>query len=210
MHGNKKISQLAYKEFQQSLSSNHEKAVKRLKYKWNRDIECFEVGSTHDLFLTTKNTYLQAFHFRLISRIIPTKQFLHNIRRAESSLCTFCSDATETLAHLFWECEHTQLFISNIKHKLDCLFHITYNITKENWFFPRLEKCTKLEIMITTIGKVTIYRAQYRNTTLSINHFLNILKLEIEKEIELARMNNKMEFFRNKWGNLESITRQNL
>ena len=76
-----KISRIAYKEFQKSIRPNYAKGQQRLEEKWKRDVGHFQLSSVCDMSSVTKNTYLQAFHFRVISRIIPTKQFLHRYCR---------------------------------------------------------------------------------------------------------------------------------
>ena len=209
MYGSTKMSRLAYTKFQLSVKSHHKKAQFKLEHKWIRDINHHRIGSTHDISEVTKNTYLQTFHFRLISRIIPTKYFLNKIGRAESNLCTFCAEFVETLSHLFWDCEHTKLFITEIKQQLTNRFNITYNITKNAWFFPNLKECSELEIMISTVGKVTIYKAQIRNIPLSVNYFFNYIQMEIENDLYIARGNDKIDKFRRKWGRLETIITSN-
>ena len=209
MHGCAKISRLAYKEFQLSQKSGYRRAQTRLENKWIRDIGHFRLGSMKCLGDVTKNTYLQAFHFRLISRIIPTRDFLHKVGISNNSICTFCTSSVETLTHLFWDCEHTKIFITHIKQKLVQMFNTAYNVEKETWFFPNLDECSELEITITTIAKVTIYKAQLKNIPVSINHFLNLLKLEVEKEILAARINDNIDKFRTKWGRLESLAMSN-
>ena len=205
-YGKMKISRKAYKEFQKSTQSKHTKSQQKLEEKWKRDVGHFQLGSMCDMSLVTKNTYLQAFHFRVISRIIPTKQFLYAIGRSEDNSCTFCSSSIETLSHLFWDCSHIKQFLTDIKQVLGNLYNIAYNISKEKWFFPNLNECSEVEILITTIGKVTIYHAQNKNKPLSINNFLNKLKLEVEKDLHTARINGKVERFNSKWGELKAIT----
>ena len=72
-----------------------------------------------------------------------------------------------------------------------------------------MKECTELEILVTTIGKVTIYKAQAKQISLSINHFFNNLRLEAEKEMHLARSKDSVEQFNAKWGPLQCITRAN-
>lgn len=205
MNKSMKLSRIAYKEFQTSVKSNHEKSQQRLEYKWKRDINFFQAGTLHDICVVTKNTYLQALHFRLVFRIIPTKYFLHIIGKSESNLCTFCSAAIETIPHLFWDCQHTQSFISEVKHELRAYYTI-HNVTKNTWFFPNLRECTQLEIIVNTVCKATIFKAQCKNFPLSINHFMNNLRLEVEKERYSARLNGRYDSFKTKWGQLERLT----
>ena len=105
----------------------------------------------------------------------------------------------------FWDCEHTKKYIADIKRNLSDKFSINYNVTKETWFFPNLKNSTQMEIMVATLGKMTIYKAQYNARQLSSRYFHNTLKLEIEKELNSAKRNNTMEAFSTKWGTLKSI-----
>ena len=204
MSGNQKMSRLAYAEYQIALRSNHKKANAQLKSKWNRDINYFRVGSMRDLCSATKSTYLQTFHFRLIARIMPTNYFLHKIGKSESSQCTFCCSSVETLIHLFWECDHTKLFVAEIK-RLMIKFKITQNVSKERWFFPDLNKCSQAEILLTTIAKLSIYRAQLKKTNVTFNYFANMLRFEVEKERNAAVVYGTLDKFKTKWGELESV-----
>ena len=207
MNGKTKLSRLAYKEFQLSLKPEHRKARERQEQKWINDINFFQQGSTTHIYTASKNTYLQSFHYRLICRIIPTKKFLYAIGRAENNLCTFCNSSVETLVHLFWDCACVKKFITDIKRNIFDKFNIMYNVTKKSWFFPSLEDSTQMEILITTIGKLTIFKAQNKNQRLSIHYFLNTLKLEVQTEQISARINDRLELFDKKWGRLKSITK---
>ena len=202
-----KMSRLAYREFQLSRRSDYRKTQLKLEQKWNRDIGHFQIGTMQDIHSVTNSTYLQAFHFRLISRIIPTKQFLHRIGISENNLCTFCFSSTETLSHLFWECMQVKSFIEEIKKMLDDEYNLTYNISQKEWFFPSTSECSKKEILITTIAKLTIYHAQNKDTTLSVRHFLNKLKQEVENDRYIAELRGNNDKFEEKWGSLNMVNK---
>ena len=205
IHGKTKLSRVAYREFQTALIPKYSQTQAKLEQKWIRDIGCFHLGSMSDVCSVTKNTYIQTFHFRIINRIIATKRYLHIVGRSDNNRCTFCSNSVETIFHLFWDCEHTKKYIADIKRNLSDKFSINYNVTKETWFFPNLKNSTQMEIMVATLGKMTIYKAQYNARQLSSRYFHNTLKLEIEKELNSAKRNNTMEAFSTKWGTLKSI-----
>ena len=61
-------------------------------------------------FKCTTNVKLRWFQFRLIHRILGTNAFLFKIGKTDSSLCTFCSNASETLIHIFCHCNVVMKF----------------------------------------------------------------------------------------------------
>ena len=53
-------------------------------------------------FRITKDTSLRWLQYRIIHRCIATNDMLSKFNLVESSLCTFCSEHTETIKHLFF------------------------------------------------------------------------------------------------------------
>ena len=159
----------------------------------------------HDICSVTKNTYIQTFHFKTISRTVATNRLLNVIGKSESSYCTFCSNHIETFHHLFWECRHVQCFISEVTTKLRVTCNTPLNLSKSRCFFPCLERCSKIEMLIITIAKLTIYKSRIASNQPDVRHFANLLRLEAEKELGSARQRNAPELFSKKWGNFVHI-----
>ena len=57
-----------------------------------------------------KETKLQTFQFKLLHRKIATNYYLYKIGIPLTEICTFCEQNTESLIHLFWDCELVQAF----------------------------------------------------------------------------------------------------
>ena len=172
---------------------------------WMRDIDLAHEGSMTDVRIATKNTYLQAFHFRLISRILTTNRFLFLKGRSENSFCTFCQGDCETLIHLFWLCPRVQVFIRSLEMKLKSKCDSRLKFNEKMWFFPILENLSQLEVLIITVAKLVIYKARSRNQQPTVDHFLHMLRLEAGKEIGSAKAGGSLAAFDEKWGNVKSI-----
>ena len=69
-------------------------------------------------FYCTRETKLQTFQFKLLHRRIATNNYLYKIGISLTDSCTFCEQTTETLIHLFWECEFVQEFWQDIQYWL--------------------------------------------------------------------------------------------
>ena len=134
------IAQIAYKHFILDIKTKHVNELGLLTRKWNRDTGIMQEGTLVDVRKSTKSTYLQSFHFRIIARIISTNTFLFRIGRSESHLCTFCNLYSETLKHILWDCHHVKGFIQEIKLHLFDRYNFTLDIDLSVWFFPTLGK----------------------------------------------------------------------
>ena len=65
-------------------------------------------------FECTKSSKLRVFNFKFLHRCLSTNDFLYKTGLSDKEKCTFCKRETETLFHLFWNCESTQLLWNNL------------------------------------------------------------------------------------------------
>ena len=72
-------------------------------------------------FQCTKSTKLITFNFKFLHRRISTNNFLKKIGLVDSEKCTFCEKETEKLAHLFWTCTETQVFLGQLQSMVTVL-----------------------------------------------------------------------------------------
>lgn len=96
----------------------------------------------------SRETKLQALHFKIINRIVPCKKFLHQIKIADADTCDLCGQE-DTLMHFFCECPHNRPFWDSVfswfsrvedlrledvspKHLLLGLSHLAPNAKKIN------------------------------------------------------------------------------
>jgi len=54
--------------------------------------------------------YIERGLFKFLHRRLPTNSFLHKIAIKENDLCTFCTEETDFLLHLFLQCKVTSIF----------------------------------------------------------------------------------------------------
>ena len=57
-------------------------------------------------FLLTVESKYKWFQYRINNRILATNSFLKKINIVDSDLCSFCKKETETIVHLFCNCEN--------------------------------------------------------------------------------------------------------
>ena len=197
------LGRYCYWLFVNELRSKYSLADSNLQQKWNRDIEYYYQGSLVNVKKTTKSTYLLYLHYKIITRTVTTKKFLHIIKISDSNTCTFCSSAIETICHLFWECPVTQTFIQNISREIANKYRISFQYNKRSWFF--LNDTDELQTLLITLTKAVIYKAWNNDEKPSLSHMMNSLRSEVQKEMYVSREKNKEEVFENKWKTLKNI-----
>ncbi len=53
-------------------------------------------------------------HFKTIHRFYPCNEFISKFKEGFLPLCCFCKEESETISHLFFTCNYTKLFWSQI------------------------------------------------------------------------------------------------
>ncbi len=118
--------------------------------------------------------------------IVATNTYLYKCKIVHSNLCDFCSTAPETVKHLFWQCNATQHFWSqlstylndqNVAHKFDWYLICFGQYHIKNTF---LNLCILL-------GKYFIYICKLKKSEPVFSDFKNYLKRT--KDIEKTNRN---------------------
>ena len=198
---NLKFNRICYSLFVNEIREKCEHD-KKVENKWMAEINFHTKGSLVNVRKATSSPYLLYLHYRIIRRIITTNKLLHVIHISPDNLCTFCKHETETIEHLFWRCVVTKQFIEKIDRELFQNFQIHFRHRVDAWFFPR--DLDKIQILIITIAKATIYKARNDGESPNITHFWNYLRSEARKEQFSCRLKNK-DTFQKKWKSLRNI-----
>jgi len=69
-------------------------------------------------------------HFKITNRYYPCNDFISTFKEGFSPLCSFCKEENETIVHLFFSCNYTNLFWSHVSWFLFELFYTFVTITE--------------------------------------------------------------------------------
>ena len=196
-------SRLMYYKLVSAMNKHHTNTS--VYKKWCRDVGCMNEGTLKDIRLSSRNTYLQTFHYRMVKRIISTNTFLFRLGKSDTPLCTFCGLVDETLYHILWGCEVAQTFLNEVITYMKDTYDVTIQFTVQSWFFPRITEEGQLNILIITLTKLVIFKSKYQKGLPSIQHLHSLLRLEAEKEHKCARSDKLLHEFTSKWGNVTKI-----
>ena len=76
------------------------------KFTWKRIYKaCFKTTRDHNLIWT---------QYRILNRILGTKELLYKMKIKNDSLCRLCNTGTETIMHIFCSCPKSTAFINSI------------------------------------------------------------------------------------------------
>ena len=143
---------------------------------------------------------LRSFQVRLIYRGIITNLHLYYFKITSSKLCTFCDTETETVLHLFWECTHTQAFISNLRTKLGLQIQNCKNyLLNREYANPKF-----VQNFIVLAAKHYIYVKRCNKERLIYKHFIQNLKMYEQIEERIAIENGKYAIHELKWKEIKT------
>ena len=146
--------------------------------------------------LSSHLTKLRYFQFKILHRILGTKDYLFKIGYINSNLCSFCRDECEDIPHLFWSCRVTTQFWIDVQRML---FKKHFILTLKDVILGILDFENQMFNFVILHGKNYIFNAKINNQNLDVNAFKRILKDIYRLERFIAITKNKLDVCDRKW-----------
>ena len=178
--------------------------------KWNLAITNDEMYNWTKIykhpFEITKNSKLQWLQYRINHRILVTNKLLYKMNIKESERCFFCKCEVETIEHLLWYCEKVQDLLTQLKiHLNNKDIPLTIEYIKYMFGSCVMNPGKKVEDIILLNVKHYIYQAKCLEKPLNLTCLLNKLKQVYNTELQLAKRNNKLDYFYLNWINWNNL-----
>ena len=173
--------------------------------KWSNDLgqqltNDFLKNSFDSIFKLTISCNLRAFQFKFLHRILPTNHLLFIWKIKDSNACSFCHQVDETLKHLFYECNITRKFWSELREWIRHESGIMYNFNIVDIMMLSMNESTPIALLtVLLVGKVYVYKCRQSNITPSMSSFEAYLKQYIMIEEKIALKRNKILQHYKKW-----------
>ena len=150
----------------------------------------------------TDDIYLRWFQYRIVHRIIGTNSFLYKIKLKASNLCTFCSQDSETILHIFWACSVTSQIWINFVHWIKYKLNIDTELNETDVI---LGKCKVTESnrglnLVICVIKSYIYKEKIKAHIPTFTGSKSFLKHYMRMDKYTYTKNMNMDAFINKWG----------
>ena len=170
-------------------------------FKNNFDIENKDFAQIYSIpFNATIYTKLRAFQFKINHNILYTNEKLHRIKISESPLCTFCNNETETLEHLFVDCDVVANVWQEVLENLLQPFGVT-NLTKSEVILGFITTNQQNSVInhIILETKYFIYVCKLEKCKPLFSRLKKRLKITENIEKQIAIKTNKISKHTHKW-----------
>jgi len=165
--------------------------------------------SIYDLvFKITKDPKLLWFQYRLNHRILATNYLLKKMNIIADDSCCFCKNSPETLIHLFWNCNISNLFWRNLVDFLN----YKCNTNMEHWnVHDILFGGHKIDTLINNIllrAKHYLYYCRITGQLPSIVDFKKQIKSYYQTERYIAYKTLQIPKFEALWENFKNLIQE--
>jgi hypothetical protein len=175
--------------------------------KWLRDLEIeYETDTwtrAYNIpYISTLDSDLRYFQFRILHRVLTTNQFLKLIGIKDDDRCSFCKHESETILHLFTECEHVKPIWQSL---CNWLMRCGYTELQQFNSYDIVLGINNIDIIVNLcilITKLVIYRSKIGNKRPSFAAVKAYIKYFKHIEQVIAYTNNNVEKFLGKWSAL--------
>ena len=143
------------------------------------------------------------FQYELLLRILPTNRLLRLMKIRQSDLCSFCDKETETISHLFRECESALRFWNSLSLLVLETNVLRIDFKQRNILLGILKGLLSVNYFI-LLGKYYIYKCKWLGIIPKIRGFIQCLKFrhDIKKCMAWLGTNKR---YKNTWTTLKPI-----
>ena len=139
---------------------------------------------------------------RIIYRVLPTREFLHDRKIVNDPICPSCNLDTHTIQHLLWHCDVAQVFWKNVNQVLivKCNHLCNMNISEDLIFFEYEHSITDyIFFYIIILEKYYIYISYMKGNLPNVKAFLALLKRKYCELKYMACAVNELILFETNW-----------
>ena len=111
--------------------------------RWEQDIGHIseaEMKAYNSVIPTLKEIKLRDFQFKITHKILVTKSFLYWIHKVDDNLCQFCRQNSETILHLYVQCNNVKRFWRDLDEWLSNNFGLRMTLTDKTYGFHTNKK----------------------------------------------------------------------
>jgi hypothetical protein len=175
--------------------------------KWKADLSPFEVNDVcikdafKVCFKTSSDSSIQWLQYRLLHRILPVGYYLKKIHIKTSDICSFCKEETETIQHVFVNCNDVLNLWRNLSMHIYKTTSKRIGFNVKNILFGEVPT-TKDNLVINFIilyAKQYIFACLLQGKSPNILGLLNHLKTKYNVERCVYIHKSSLSIFEKQW-----------
>ena len=147
----------------------------------------------------TNDTSLHWLQYRILHRILPTKQYLKKIKKIENDFCEFCGQESEDIMHLFFNCNHVTVLWRNLSDIIKTKTDISVELTLCDIIFGITNDENNPLNYIILASKQYIYYSSKKKCMIHIKGLLNFLHHRFQAEQFNAKKSYNFLKFQTMW-----------
>lgn len=145
------------------------------------------------------DTKTKEFQFKFLHDCLVNRYWLKKWKIVENDQCQVCETSSDNILHVYWECQSTRTFWTNFVDW--CETKIGY--FEFNMYDVFLGCNNEIICCLIFIAKRHIYLRRLSNEAPNWACFLSNVKACRDIELYIAKQNNTIERFLNKWQNID-------
>ena len=153
--------------------------------------------------MTVTESKLKVFQYKLLLRILPTNRLLRLMKIRQSDLCSFCDKETESISHLFWECESALRFWNSLSLLVSETNVLRIDFNQRNILFGISKGLLSVNYLI-LVGKYYIYKCKWLGIIPKTKGFIQYLKFRHDIEKCMASLGTNKQY-KNTWTTLKPL-----
>ena len=148
------------------------------------------------------NARTRFFHYQVLHRTVMTNKKLNQFNLRPNDQCDVCN-LTDTISHLLYHCQNAP----ELWHQLFTLLTRNLNSTIYTDLLSTLLGNPDNEPIVNVLFLITkeeIFKSRCKNTTPNFRHLLQIFKDQMQTEIYLGTVKNKLAKVLGKWSHIHN------
>ena len=152
----------------------------------------------------TPEAKLRDFQFRCLHGILNVKYILKKKQLIDHDLCSFCFSEKETIQHLFIECTRSKIFWENFRRFWKNISGNIINLLPKHIILGKSDEGTLLNYLL-ILGKWHLYLSSQRQLQPNWEVFIALCNVKHEIEHIIAKKNNTLIKYTEKWDLFQSV-----
>ena len=153
----------------------------------------------------TQSLKIKVFQYKLLLRILSINRLLRLMKIRQSNLCSFCDKETESISHLFGECESALRFWNSLSLLVSETNVLWIDFNQRNILFGISKGLLSVNYLI-LVGIYYIYKCKWLGIIPKIKGFILYLKFRHDIEKCMGSLGTNKQY-KNRWTILKPLMR---